>query len=64
MKVEMTREQMIALIASDYGFGPETTNRLNTKVLQDTCNSSTPYLYLRYLLNSGDTKIYIRIKSL
>ena len=41
---------MIALIASDYGYGPEITKNLTDEVLRDTCNSSTPYLYLKNLI--------------
>jgi hypothetical protein len=59
MKKELTREQMIALIASDYGYDEETTNKLKTEVLRDVCNSAQSYLYLKNLLDLGSTDIYL-----
>jgi len=59
MKKELTREQMIALIASDYGYGREVTNQLKTEVLEAVCNSKTPYLYLKGLLDNVANRIYL-----
>jgi len=60
MKKEMTREEMIALIKSDYGFGPEITGRLTTETLKDVCNSNTPYLYLKNLLELVEPKKFLK----
>ena len=59
MKKNLTREQMIALIASDYGYGPETTNKLTTKVLRDTCKSSQSHIYLKSLLENPNPDIFL-----
>ena len=55
----MTREQMIALIASDYGFGPEITEKLTTQILKEVCDSSQPYAYLSGLLANPSPDMYI-----
>lgn len=34
------REEMILLIASDYGCSADITNNLKTQVLKEVCNSS------------------------
>ncbi|WP_269684791.1 hypothetical protein [Flavobacterium lacustre] len=59
MKKELTREQMIALIASDYGYGKETTEKLKTEILRDVYNSSQSHLYLKNLLAFGTSDIYL-----
>lgn len=59
MKRELTREQMILLIASDYGYGEEITSNLKTKVLKDVCNNSQPHLYLKSLLELANSDIYL-----
>ncbi|CAM4302181.1 hypothetical protein [Gillisia limnaea] len=59
MKRVLLRKEMIELIASDYGYGPETTNKLKTETLIDVCNSSHSYLYLRSLLENANSDIYL-----
>ncbi|WP_418638352.1 hypothetical protein [Winogradskyella sp.] len=59
MKKELTRKQMIALIASDYGFGPERTEELTTQILKEVCDSSQPYAYLSGLLANPSPDMYI-----
>lgn len=53
MKKNLTRKQMIALIASDYGYGPETTNNIKTEILREVCNSFQPKAHLEGLLNNA-----------
>lgn len=59
MKKELTREQMILLIASDYGFSQDITNKLKTEILKEVCNSSQPFAYLSNLLKFGKADIYL-----
>lgn len=59
MKKELTRKQMIALIASDYGFGAEITNNLRTEILSEVCKSSHPHIHLKALLEFSNTDIYL-----
>jgi len=60
VKRELNREEMIALIASDYGIGPEITNKLTTEILRNTCNNSQPFNYLKSLLEVSDNReIYL-----
>lgn len=56
MRKQLSRKQMIALIASDFGYGPETTINLKTEILRDVCNSPTPFLYLQSFLEAGSKK--------
>jgi hypothetical protein len=59
MKKELTREQMIKLIASDYGFGEEITKKIKTEILRDVCNASQSNVYLKGLLDFGSPDIYL-----
>ena len=59
MKRELTREEMIRLIASDYGFSSETTKNIKTEILREVCNSSQPNVHLSRLLELGNPDIYL-----
>tara|TARA_R110002126_G_C10483197_1_gene502145 strand:- start:4934 stop:5122 length:189 start_codon:yes stop_codon:yes gene_type:complete len=61
MKRKLTREQMIALIASDYGYDLETTNKIKTEILREVCNSYQPYIHLKALLELRDKNIFIKL---
>ena len=53
MKKELTRKQMIELIASNYGYGPEVTNNIKTEILKEVCESTHPHNHLKALLEFG-----------
>lgn len=47
----MTREQLISRFATDWGFGPDITTLFETEVLRKACESNSPYIYLKNLID-------------
>lgn len=58
MKKELTRQELIDIIASDYGYGPAVTEQFSTEVLRRVFYSSigafyyiTTLLKMKYIKN-------------
>jgi hypothetical protein len=51
MKPKLSREELIKIFASDYGYGPDVTNHLTTEHLQQAYESESPYNYIKAYLS-------------